>query len=263
VTVSNELPDQLPTESGLSEKHFISGLGISLRYQDGTVLGRADLKPSMWATGTRRPRISLLATMVDVVGGHVPDGPLTPTLDLRLQLTSTVPESGEVSLVGRAHRVGRRFVVAETVLSDANHEEFGRATTTFLNQKMPTSPFHDQALVSAPFDSFDDTIGASRIDDATFEVVPRPEISNGPGGQVQGGVQAYLAERAAESIIGPGAEVVDLDIRFLSRVRVGPLRAHAKRVGRTGGLESVRVDLRDAGDADRLVANVSLLVSAG
>ena len=51
--------------------------------------------------------------------------------------------------------------------------------------------------------------------------------------------------------------MTDLDIRFLNRVKVGPVRAMARRVvaGRRG--EVVDVTLHDAGDGMRPVAHVS------
>ena len=50
----------------------------------------------------------------------------------------------------------------------------------------------------------------------------------------------------------PGSVVTELDIRYLSAVRVGPARAVAVMVGAT----TARVEVRDAGNADRLTALV-------
>ena len=90
-------------------------------------------------------------------------------------------------------------------------------------------------------------------------MVPRPDILNAFHGTVQGGILATLGELAAESLwAGDEAHLVaDLDIRFLNRVKVGPVRATARRVvtGRCG--EVVDVTLHDAGDAMRPVAHVS------
>ena len=76
--------------------HFISALGIELWPEDGITHGRAELKPEMWAPGTHMPRIGVLATMVDVVAGSLPTGPVNPTVDLRVSLLSPPPSEGVV-----------------------------------------------------------------------------------------------------------------------------------------------------------------------
>ena len=106
------------------------------------------------------------------------------------------------------------------------------------------------------------SVGARPFDARTLELKPTPELGNGPVGTVQGGAQALLAELAGEHVLGAGAEVVDLEIRYLDRLRVGPLRAVASRVGRAGALDAVRVRLSDAGAGDRLVSAASLWVRA-
>jgi acyl-coenzyme A thioesterase PaaI-like protein len=236
-------------------------MAISLEYVGDAVHGSAELEPSMWASGTRRPRLAILATLVDIVGGHVPDAARTPTVDLRIQKTGPIPETGTISLVGRAHRVGRRIVVAETLLSKPGGFIFARATTTFINHVVDVTFFDRSAERTRSIDSFERLIGARVLDAATLEIVPAEHLSNGPAGTVQGGVQAFLAELAAEHAVGAGAEVVDLDIRFLRRIEAGPLRTRAERMGRTGGLECLRVDLYDAGAGDASVATITLLVA--
>jgi acyl-coenzyme A thioesterase PaaI-like protein len=78
-------------------------------------------------------------------------------------------------------------------------------------------------------------------------------------GTVQGGILATLGELSAESLWAGGAPylVTDLDIRFLNRVKVGPVRAIARRVvaGRRG--EVVDVTLHHVGSDKRPVAHVS------
>jgi len=248
------------TRPALPDRHFIRALGLSMRPLDGGVEGRVALTPAMRAPGTRCPRLAILATLVDVVAGHVPDGPRTPTIDLRIQTIDSVPEDGEIRLFGRALRVGRRLVVAETRLADASGREFAIATTTFKNQVLDATPFDVEVPPGAVIESFEALVGARVVDATALELDPAPELSNGRIGTVQGGVQAFLAELAAERVAGPGARAVDLDIRFLSRLSAGPLRARAERIGEAGGLESVAVRLEDAGDEDRLVSTVSLLL---
>lgn len=249
-----------PVEPLDSRTHFIDSLAIGLEYADGAVRGRAALTPAMWGAGTRCPRLALLAAMVDVVAGHAPDGPRTPTVDLRIQRIGPLPEKGEIELVARADRVGRKLVVASTTLFDVSRRPFARATTTFMNQVMTATPFRRERPPTAEIDSFEDLVGARPVDATTVEVAPAPALSNGPMNTVQGGVQAFLAELAAERVAGPRSVALDLDIRFLNRVKVGPLHGRAHSVGRTGGLSSLRVELVDAGDRGRTVSTVSLLM---
>jgi hypothetical protein len=80
---------------------FVGALGLELWVEDGMTHGRALLRPEMWAPGTDVPRLGVLATMVDIVVGTQPDGPLNPTVDLRITLLERPPSAGEVYLVCR------------------------------------------------------------------------------------------------------------------------------------------------------------------
>lgn len=73
---------------------------------------------------------------------------------------------------------------------------------------------------------------------------------------VMGGIQAVLAELAAAQVVPAGHEVSGLAIRYLSRVKNGPLRAVAERLPYVGAPCNIRVTLVDTGDGDRLVAHV-------
>ena len=65
---------------------------------------------------------------------------------------------------------------------------------------------------------------------------------------LQGGIVALIGEVAAESLTG--SQVVDLDIRYLSAVRVGPGRATATVLR----ADLVPVEVRDVGSENRLAA---------
>jgi acyl-coenzyme A thioesterase PaaI-like protein len=246
---------------GMSAGHFIAAIGMRLSYDGERVLGAAEVHPEMWATGTRRVRMGVLAAMVDIIGGHVPHGPHAPTIDLRVQRTGPSPEQGAISLTGTPLRVGRQIIAAETTLADATGRTFAIATTAFVNQPIGWSPFTVGAIPHGRIESFDRLVGARALDARTLELAPKEELGNGRVGTVQGGVQAFLAELAAERVCAPGAEVVDLHIRFVDRMRVGPLHARAEVLGRSAGRASVRVELVDAGDGGRRVSAALLYVS--
>jgi len=244
---------------GMSAGHFIAAIGMRLSYDGDHVLGAVEIHPEMWATGTRRIRMGVLAAMVDIIAGHVPRGPHAPTIDLRVQRFAAPPERGEIALTGRPLRVGKQIVAAETTLADAAGRTFAIATTAFVNQPIGWSPFTTGAMPHGRIESFDRLVDARALDARTLELRPKEELGNGRIGTVQGGVQAFLAELAAEHVCG--GEVVDLHIRFVDRMRVGPLHARAEVLGRNAGRASVRVEQGDAGDGGRLVSAALLYVS--
>jgi acyl-coenzyme A thioesterase PaaI-like protein len=244
----------------MTDAHFLAAMAIAVDYDERGTKGSAMLVPSMWPTWSRRPRLAILASFVDVIAGHLPDAPVNPTVDLRVQVTGPVPETGLVEMTGRALRIGRRLVVAETSLV---HEGklFAVATTTFVNKVIGTGPMSPGGHDHNALESYEKLVDAKVVDERTIEVESTPQLSNGFAGTIQGGVQAFVAELAAEHLLDPGAEAVDLDIRYLNRMEVGPLRAEAHSTGNSGGLEAVRVRLFDAGNDDRTVSYVSLLMS--
>jgi acyl-coenzyme A thioesterase PaaI-like protein len=69
-----------------------------------------------------------------------------------------------------------------------------------------------------------------------------------PAGTIQGGAVALLVELAAASLAD--RPVTSLQIRYLSAVRGGPARTSAHALN----ADTVRVEVRDAGSADRLTA---------
>ena len=97
-------------------EHFIHALGLELWDEDGFTHGRALLRPEMWAPGTEVPRLGVLATMVDIVVGMLPTGPVNPTVDLRLTLLSLPPSLGDIQLVCRPVKLGSRLIVGECLL---------------------------------------------------------------------------------------------------------------------------------------------------
>jgi acyl-coenzyme A thioesterase PaaI-like protein len=81
-------------------------------------------------------------------------------------------------------------------------------------------------------------------------LIERGPYVNQPAGTLQGGVVALLAELAAESLTR--SRVLDLEVRYLSAVRVGPARTSAVALDD----HTVRVEIRDPGNDDRLTTVV-------
>ena len=216
----------------------------------------------MLAPGTDRPRIGVLVTLVDMVAGFLPTGPVNPTVDLRISLVARPPSTGTMYFVCRPAKLGRRLFVGETILHTGDVERpFARSTCTFMNQPMSQGPGSGGPAAEAiEVASFDEMLRPRHPDVYTAEMDAHPWVSNGPGGTIQGGVQALLAEIAAERAVKPRElALVDLDIRFLNRVRSGPVAATAEVS--PGQLDDtfVRVAITDLGDDGRLVSLVDLI----
>lgn len=261
-----------PRVSGFSD-HFISKLGLELSFDGTSCRGTAPVLPQSFAPGTRRIRTGYLATLADVVAGHAPNGAVGPTIDLRIQVFSSPPSEGELHLVSRPLRVGSRLIVGDTMLhAGQDPVPFARVVTTFMNVRLgvdlPAGRRPAEPMAEA---SFDDFLGARIRDAASLELEPVMRLANGIQGTVQGGAQALLAELAAEHVLGadhvPGARhalgasrrmvASDLDIRYLARLRIGPLVATAEEVFADDGQRRAFVTLTDGADG-RLVGRVAL-----
>jgi acyl-coenzyme A thioesterase PaaI-like protein len=254
--------DTTETEPASLEPRFIAALGIEVWIEGDRTRGRAELRPQLWAPGTRRPRLGLLATMVDMAGGILPSGALNPTVDLRIQLLAEPPSEGTVELYTNPVKLGRRLFVGEVFLhAGETPEPFGRATVTFLNQLVPDMQgFPKRPLPPMPQASFDELIGIRLSGTDTAEVDLHEGVKNGPAGTIQGGAQATIAEITAEHVLAPLGRfaAVDIDIRYVGAVRVGPAVARAEvwpGVG-PGGERVVRVLIVDGGADGRVVSLV-------
>ena len=237
---------------------FVGSLALDLRFADGLTHGSVVVQPEMPAPGTDRLRVGVLATLVDMVAGFLPTGPVNPTVDLRVSLVARPPSSGTVHLVCRPAKLGRRLFVGETLLHTGDVDRpFARSTTTFMNESMGASSFGAPPPVPIGAPSFDELLRPRYPDERTVEMDAHPWVSNGPNGTIQGGAQSLLAEIAAERATGLAVE--DLDIRFLNRVRSGPVSATADVSKRGADDAFVRVAISDLGDDGRPVSLVNLI----
>jgi acyl-coenzyme A thioesterase PaaI-like protein len=249
----------------LPADHFVRATGIRVTLgPDGTVDGTSALRPEFFAPGTTRVRVGVLLTMLDVIAGHVPDGATTPTVDLRIQIVGEIPSVGSVHLHARPLRVGRRLIVADTTFLDDSGIEFARGTSTFINQKVGSEILlRVSGVADIPQGSIDALVGPLVGGPLSLELTSKPSISNGLHGTIQGGVQGMLAELAVEHALGGGERiaVVDLDIRYLGRLKVGPLVATVEESGRAdpaSGRRVARVALTDAGHDNQPVSYVTI-----
>jgi acyl-coenzyme A thioesterase PaaI-like protein len=249
----------------LPAPHWVGAMGLGTTVQNGRTRGTALVTDAMFGAGTDRVRMGLLATLVDVVGGTPPTGPMNPTVDLRVQMVSRPPTSGRLHLECRPLRVGRTLYVAEIpVFADGGSIPFAVGTVTFMNRSVPGMPTFDGLVKSIPPGSFDELLGARRNASGLTELALNPVVANGFTGTIQGGAQAMFAELATEWALADlghaaGSQVVDdLDIRYLNRLASGSMQAIPELWPTDDGGYAVRVALTDAADADRVVSFVRI-----
>jgi len=241
-----------------SQTHVIDELGFEHWFSDGESWGRAEILPGMCVPGTPLVRIGVLTILADLVSGQPESGSVTPTTDLSVHLVRIRPMEW-VTLSARVLKAGASLLFVETMLTaDDEREPFATSLATFMSRPVERveRPEPVAARLEQPFGA---RIGAEVLEPGVVEMAPRAEIANVFHGTVQGGILATLGELAAESLWAGGEPhlVTDLDIRFLNRVKVGPVRATTRPVvaGRHG--EVVDVTLHDVGNDMRRVAHVS------
>jgi uncharacterized protein (TIGR00369 family) len=234
-------------------------------------------------------RAGVLATLADAAGGDCAVREARPesvaTSDLVLHVTRPL-RSGTVVATPRVLRKTRATLVLEVELTGngvgvvetqklsrgnrAAGELAGLVTMTFAVlparsevQRMGSGraePRTELALEGSRLDApLLERIGARVVDAAAgaIELPLTPYVGNSLGG-LQGGVVAALADASAEVCArAASAEpcvTTDLALNYLALGRGGPIRTNARvlRAEPAGAL--VRVELRDAGRDDRLMA---------
>jgi acyl-coenzyme A thioesterase PaaI-like protein len=107
--------------------------------------------------------------------------------------------------------------------------------------------FHGPGTLSLPLR---EEAGIEVINGAegTVQVEITPDLRN-PAGTLQGAMVALVAEAAAEELLttrfGSPVVVVDLDLRYLRKTQLGPVRSRSRLLG-TGIDAPVQVELVDA-----------------
>ncbi len=244
--------------------HFIRALGVRLWVEDDTTHGKAELRPEMWQPGTDIPRLGILATIVDMVSGMRPAGPINPTVDLRVTLMSRPPSTGTVFTACREVKAGNRLFVGELEIHAGDPgRPFAHATVTFMNQPlgMDFVPFSTDTEPEPDGQQLDHLLNARFPTTTSVEMDAHPSVSNGPGGNIQGGVQAVLAQIAAERALESRGRfsAVDLHIQYLNRVRSASVVATAHVMSGDFGDVVVRVPITETGEDGRIVSLVTIV----
>jgi acyl-coenzyme A thioesterase PaaI-like protein len=238
------------------ERMFISDIGFFHRATGDDVQGEMLVQPHLCVPGTTIVRPSVLATVADVVLGVLASQATAPrvglTADLTVHSLATV-DTDTLTMIGRVLKAGRTLVIGEVWFSAAGHEQpVALSELTFMASPRPQDviplPPTEREFSDGHFDRpFADALGARVLAPGVVEMDRDPYVLQ-PAGTIQGGAVALVAELAAETLSGRAVD--DLQVRFLSAVRAGPARASARSL--TAG--TVRVEVRDAGNHDRLTA---------
>lgn len=243
----------------LGQTHVIEELGFEHWFSDGKSCGRVQVVPGMLVPGTQLVRIGVLAVLADLASGQPVTGAVTPTTDLSVHVVHLRPAES-ITLVAEVLKAGATLMFVETMLmADHEPEPFATSLATFMSRPVVQMPHQEQrpAPLSQPVA---DRIGVEVLRPGVAELALRPDILNDHHhGTVQGGLLAILGEVSAASLWAEGEPhlVVDLDIRYLNRVKVGPVRASAHVVVDGWRGTVVDVSLVDAGNDMRAVAHLS------
>jgi acyl-coenzyme A thioesterase PaaI-like protein len=216
---------------------------------------QVQIGPEGCIEGTDRPLTGVLFAHLDVVTGSPPSGPMNPTVDLHVRLFSP-PRLGTIRFTARTLRLGRTLYVGEAEMRHEHEQNsFGVAMATFLNQPIPFPDLMDPASLETgqtdgPRTGYRRLTAAHRVGPGSFELVA--DIHT-PQGTVSGATLGRLAEVAAMDLLGGTDAVDEMDVRFLNKVKVGPLRATATVLGQRDEATTVRIEITDTGNQDRLV----------
>lgn len=216
-------------------------------------------------------RASVAAFIVDAVAGLAVDTDPDAwafTSDMSLRLPAR-PAPERIDAVAVPLRQGRRSMHAEVRLTDPAGAAWGHAVIGFARLERrpddPEKPILDLAEAAEfwaqipPIDPpLRAAVGVVAVDPAggVVEVPVRDDLRN-PAGALQGAIVALAVEAAAEDLathhLGGERVVTELDLRFLSQARVGPVRSRARYVGDPETDGAILVELVDTSRDDKLL----------
>jgi acyl-coenzyme A thioesterase PaaI-like protein len=226
---------------------FLQELPFSHHQSEGGVVGEMDVTESLLVPGRDQVRISALASVADVITGVLISSRTTPALALTVDLGVRVirpPGLGPLELTSRVVKLGRTISAAEGWFR-RDGELMAHTWATFMASPRPqdTIPGIAPNRARGPreiTEPFAEALGLDLIKPGIVQVERRPYTLQ-PAGTLQGGVICAMAEVAAESITE--SPINEIDVRYLSTVRIGPGRATAEALDATRS----QVTIVDAG----------------
>ena len=223
-----------------------------------------------------------LLTVVDVLAGTVCMRAIRPdwmaTSGLTFHLCDTLP-TGPLEVDARLLRAGRTTVTVEILVAGPGEQPAGEGVVTFARLvrrdtnlslestegaevgtriEFPTDRARPVGRGSTLLDAF----GWEAVDPGhgMTRTPVTPYVRNSFGA-MNGGVVASLIEAAALAA-APGAEVQDVAIHYLMQGKTGPIETRVRPLRDAGSQRSVRVEVVDAGEDDRVMAVAHVGVSA-
>ncbi len=237
-----------------------SRLGVAARFEDGQLLFELRPQPETLHHGV--VRASVLSFVIDVVAGIPLDqdaGVWTLTSDMSVRMRP-MAAPGRIDATSTILRQGRRSATSLVELRTDEGAAIATGAIGFVNiSRQATDPpkpnvplgqvpliFRDPGTLSRPLR---DEAGIEVVDAAegVVQVEVTPDLRN-PAGTLQGAMVALLAEAAAEDLVATRFEspvvVTDLDLRYLRKTQVGPVRTRSTLLG-AGPDAPVQVELID------------------
>ena len=247
------------TRGDLDRRHIVGELGMAISVAGDTLHGAASVTPEMFVPDTTALRTSILAAFTDLLAGLLAGraiGPRVPvTLDLAIDLHRRLDGVTRVEAVGQPIKAGRTVFVAGADFT-ADGQPLATATATFMpvpdeSLRLPGSALLLDRTRAEPMrlsQPFAERAGCVRTEPGSALLV-RSDDGLNSSNTINGGLIALVVEEAALSAAPAGATLASLSMRYLRPARVGPLAARANVDGTVA-----RVDVRDSGSDDRLIA---------
>jgi acyl-coenzyme A thioesterase PaaI-like protein len=238
-----------------------SRLGVRARFEGGDLI--LELRPAEESLHHGIVRASVLSFVIDVVAGIPLDQDAdmwTLTSDMSVRMRP-IPAPERIDATSSILRQGRRSATCLVELKTDHGAPiatgaigFAKVARKATDPPKPNVPlgqipliFRDPTTLTRPLR---EEAGIQVIDAAegVVEVEVTPALRN-PAGTLQGAMVALLAEAAAEDLMATRFEssfvVTDLDLRYLRKTQVGPVRTRSRLLG-TGPNAPVQIELIDA-----------------
>jgi acyl-coenzyme A thioesterase PaaI-like protein len=237
-----------------------SRLGVAARFEDDQLI--LELRPQEETQVHGMVRASVLSFVIDVVAGIPLDQDAdmwTLTSDMTVRMRP-MPAPARIDATGTILRQSRRSATSLVELRTnqgapiaAGAIGFTRVPRKATDPPKPNVPlgqtpviFRDPTPLARPLR---EEAGIEVIDAAEgiVQVEVTPYLRN-PAGTLQGAMVALLAEAAAEDLMATHFEspfvVTELDLRYLRKAQVGPVRTRSRLLG-TGPDAPIQIELID------------------
>jgi acyl-coenzyme A thioesterase PaaI-like protein len=244
--------------------HFMSTMGFECHIDDDLAFGQAEVDNYL-RSAPNWPSTAVLLTFADVLIGVLASHQTAPrisvTSNLAVHIVGPLPPDGALNMRGQLSKIGRSMTVGETEMRAPDSGDLvATAIGTFLASPRPqdvTRISHDRfrtvGRTASNAASLADHVGLRVVEPGLIEIDLRPDLTNATE-SLQGGLVALLGEKAAQTTAsaatGRAAVVESLEVYYLAAARAGPFRTAAQLLRD----DLVRVEIRDTGRDDRLVA---------